>query len=508
MNKEIIINSSNEETRIAITEDNKFVDLYVERPESQRMVGDIYKGKVSRVLPGMQAAFISIGFSQNAFLHFSDVSDFTHMFNDDIEEDHQKEEKEKSKRNRYNVEKDLKQGQEIIVQIMKEPIGTKGPRVTTQISIPGRFVVLVPNEKYIGVSRRIGQIKEKKRLKNIAYKSLPKKFGLIIRTVAENKSDKLIINDINALIKLWQKIEQKIPDANPQSLIYKDMGMASSVIRDLFTSDVSKLVVDSRKMMRIISTYIRDVAPQLKQKIEYYNLKTPVFDKYNIEKELDKLISAKVWIKNGAYLVIQQTEAMVVIDVNSGKFIGKSDHETNSLKINIEAAREIARQVRLRDLGGLIVVDFIDVLQPENKVKIFMELKKEFHKDRAISKIEKMSRFGLIEMTRQRVRESVIHDLHDDCPTCHGSGLIPTIPTLVSQMERWIQRYRASNGDRRIVFRVADDVYKYLNRGKFSKRLRLMWKFWMKIDFKVDESLHFREFKVYDRKNKNEINLK
>ena len=219
MNKEIIINSSNEETRIAITEDKKFVDLYVERPESQRMVGDIYKGKVSRVLPGMQAAFISIGFSQNAFLHFSDVSDFTHMFIDDIEKDQNNEAKINSKINRYNVEKDLKQGQDIIVQVMKEPIGTKGPRVTTQISIPGRFVVLVPNEKYIGVSRKISQIKEKKRLKSIAYKSLPKNYGLIIRTVAENKTEKVIVNDINALIKIWKNIENKIPEAKTVSLI-------------------------------------------------------------------------------------------------------------------------------------------------------------------------------------------------------------------------------------------------------------------------------------------------
>jgi ribonuclease G len=508
MNKEIIINSSNEETRIAITEDKKFVDLYVERPESQRMVGDIYKGKVSRVLPGMQAAFISIGYTQNAFLHFSDVSDFTHMFTDDIEKEQNIEEKGKSKVNKFNVEKDLKQGKEIIVQIMKEPISTKGPRVTTQISIPGRFAVLVPNERYVGVSRRISQIKEKKRLKSIAHKALPKNYGLIIRTVAENISDKLIINDINALIKIWKKIESRIPESQTPSLIYKDMGMASSVIRDLFTSDVEKLVVDSRKMMRVITTYLKDVAPQLKKKIEYYNAKTPVFDVYNIEKELDKLISQKVWIKNGAYLIIQQTEAMVVIDVNSGKFIGKSDHETNSLKINMEASREIARQIRLRDLGGLIVIDFIDVLKPENKVKIQFELKKEFHKDRAITKIEKMSRFGLIEMTRQRVRESVIHDTHDDCPTCHGSGLIPTIPTLISQIERWIQRYRVTKGDRRIVFRVSEDVHRYLSRGRFSKRLRLMWKFWMKLDFRIDESIASREFRVFDRTNKNEIVVK
>lgn len=508
MNKEIIINSTNEETRIAILEDSKVVELFVERPEAQRMVGDIYKGKVSRVLPGMQAAFISIGHSQNAFLHFSDVSSFTHMFLYDIDHEDEPDDGLEVRKNQFNVEKDLKQGQDIIVQIMKEPIGTKGPRVTSQISIPGRFAVLIPNERYIGVSRKISHPAEKRRLKNIARKALPKNFGLIIRTVAEGKTDEVIINDIKSLIQQWKKIENRIPEAKTASLIYKDMGMASSVIRDLFTSDISRLVVDSRKLMRIIASYVKDVAPQLKKKIEYYRGKKPIFDEFNIENDLEKSISTKVWLKNGAYLIIQQTEAMVVIDVNSGKYIGKSDHETNSLKINIEAAREIARQVRLRDLGGLIVIDFIDVLQEDNKNKVFRELRKEFAKDRVITKIETMSRFGLIEMTRQRTKESVVHKSHEDCPLCHGSGLVPTIETLVSQIERWIQRYRATGGDRRIVIRVTPEIEKYMNKGKFSRRMQLMWKYWMKINFKVDKSYGFRRFKVYDRNNKNEIVMK
>ncbi len=330
MNKEIIINSSNEDTRIAILEDSKVVEIFVERPETQRMVGDIYKGKVSRVIPGMQAAFISIGLSQNAFLHFSDISDFTHMFLYDIEKDLENDNENESNADKFNVKKDLKQGQDIIVQIMKEPIGTKGPRVTSQISVPGRFAVLIPNERYIGVSRKINRIKEKKRLKNIARRVLPKSFGLIIRTVADGIPDKVIENDIQTLLKLWEKIEKRIPLSKTPSLVYKDMGMASSVIRDLFTKDVSKLVVDSRKLMRVIAAYVKDIAPQLKKNIEYYKGKLPLFDAYKIEQELEKSISTKVWLKNGAYLVIQQTEAMVVIDVNSGKYIGKADHETNS----------------------------------------------------------------------------------------------------------------------------------------------------------------------------------
>jgi ribonuclease G len=513
MTKEIIINSTNEETRIAITEEGRLMELFVERPEAQRMVGDIYKGKVSRVLPGMQAAFISIGLEQNGFLHFSDVSESTGQFLIDPDEEAERlsndnGKKEQSKRTYFNVAKELKKNNEIVVQIMKEPIGTKGSRVTSQISIPGRFCVLIPNENYIGVSRRISNFKEKKRLKSIARQILPSNFGLIVRTQAEGKSEKVLNNDIKSLIKVWEKINNTIKKSAAPSLVYKDMGMASSIIRDLFTSDVTRVVVDSRKLMREISQYVRDVAPQLKHKIEYYKNKKPIFEHFNIEDEIIRSMESKAWIKGGGYIVIEQTEALVSIDVNSGKFIGKKDHETNSLKINLAAAREVARQARLRDLGGLIVIDFIDMLNNENKMKVYSELRKEFHKDRSITKIEEMSRFGLMEMTRQRVRPSVIHSLHEECPQCGGLGLIPTPSTEVSQLERWIQSYRAGKGDRRITIRVTPEIYSYVMAGKFSKRLQLMWKYWVKIKFVKDENLGSREFKVYDRNNKTPITLK
>ena len=504
MNKEIIINSTNEETRIAILEDEHLMELFVERPEAQRMVGDIYKGKVSRVLPGMQAAFISIGLEQNAFLHFSDVSESTGQFLIDLEED---SEGANNKHDMFDAARDLKKGQDIVVQIMKEPIGQKGSRVTSQISIPGRFCVLIPNQKYIGVSRKISNFKEKKRLKNIARQALPPNFGLIVRTQAEGKTDKVISNDINGLLKIWGKIHEKIQKVKAPSQVYKDMGMASSIIRDLFTPDVTRVIVDSRKLMREISAYVREVAPQLKHKIEYYGNKTPIFEQYSIEDEINRSLESKVWIKGGSYLIIQQTEALVAIDVNSGKFIGKKDHESNSLKINLAACREIARQVRLRDMGGLIVIDFIDMLSNENKMKVYKELRKEFQKDRSITKIEELSRFGLIEMTRQRVRPSVIYSIHEDCPQCGGSGLIPSPSTLVSKIERWIQKYQAGNGDRRITIRVAPEIYSYVMSGKFSRRLQLMWKYWIKLKFVKDEMIPSREFKVFDRNNKTEITL-
>jgi ribonuclease G len=512
MNKEIIINATNEETRIAITEDERLVELFVERPEAQRMVGDIYKGKVSRVLPGMQAAFISIGLEQNGFLHFSDVSASTGQFLIDPVEETEKMTENGSngkgdKADFFKAARDLKNNQDIVVQIMKEPIGSKGSRVTSQISMPGRFCVLIPNHNYVGVSRKISNFKEKKRLKNIARQVLPANFGLILRTQAEGKSEKIISNDIKSLLKVWENINKEIKKAQAPALVYKDMGMASSIIRDLFTPDVTRVVVDSRQLMREITTYVKEVAPQLKHKIEYYKDRIPIFEKFKIEDEISRILDQEVWIKGGSYIIIQPTEALVSIDVNSGKFIGKKDQENNSLKINLAAAREIARQARLRDLGGLIVIDFIDMLSEANKLKVYKELKREFQKDRSITKIEEISRFGLIEMTRQRIRPSVIHSLHEDCPQCKGSGLIPTPSTELSQLERWIQKYRSGNGDRRITVRVSPEIYSYVMSGKFSKRLQLMWKYWMKLNFEKDTTLAPREFKIYDKDNKIPITL-
>jgi ribonuclease G len=506
MKKEIIINTTNEEARIAIRENNRLVELFVERPEAKHMVGDIYKGKVSRILPGMQAVFIDIGLEQNAFLHFSDVSHAIQRFIADFEDNEEGKNIEK-KQPEFFPEKELVKNQDIVVQIMKEPIGSKGSRVTSQISIPGRFAVLIPNHNIIGVSRKISNFREKRRLKTIVQKVLPKNYGLIVRTIAEGRGENDITNDIHTLIKIWEKINKKIKETQAPALVYKDAGIASSIIRDLFTSDVTNLVVDSRKLMREITIYIKDVAPALKHKIEYYKKNAPIFDYYNIEEEIKQSMASKVWLKNGAYIVIEPTEALVAIDVNSGKYIGKKDHETNSLKINLEAAKEIARQARLRDLGGLIVIDFIDVQQEENKLKIYQELKREFRKDRSITKLEALSRFGLLEMTRQRIRPSVLYSINEDCTQCHGTGVVPTIYTLVSEIERWIQRYRSNRGDRRISIHVTENTYKYMTEGRFNKRLLLMWKYWMKIKLVIDPILAFREFRVYDHTDQKELKV-
>ncbi|MEJ2055554.1 MAG: ribonuclease E/G, partial [Calditrichaceae bacterium] len=326
-------------------------------------------------------------------------------------------------------------------------------------------------------------------------------------TVAEGINDKIVKKDMNSLIKTWNKIEANIRQHPAPKLVYKDMAMASSIIRDLFSSDVDRVVVDSRKLMREIVSYLKYVAPKLAKKVSYYRGQQPIFDKFKIETEIEKMSQSKVWMRNGGYIIIEPTEALVSIDVNSGKFIGKQDHETNSLRINLEAAREIARQARLRDLGGLIVIDFIDMNQEENKQKIYNELRKEFNKDRSITKIEEVSRFGLIEMTRQRVRPSVLSTINDSCPVCDGTGMVPTLNTTVGRIERWIQRYRSGRGDRRITIRATPDLYTYLNQGRYNRRLKLMWKYWMKIKVVKDTGLEFGEFAVYDRLNKSPINI-
>jgi ribonuclease G len=507
MTKEIIINATNEETRIAIVEDAKLVELFVERPEYERMVGDIYLGKINRVLPGMQAAFVDIGLAQNAFLHFSDATDSP--IDDEVDyEDRNKHRRSREKKDYSDVAKRLKNNNDILVQIIKEPINTKGSRITSEVSLPGRFIVLIPGKKHIGISKKISGQKERKRLRQLVQSLLPDNFGVIIRTVADGKKERELKKDITTLLKTWKKIESKLKNEQSPAIIHKDMAMASSIIRDLFTVDVERVVVDSRRLMREISAYVKDVAPHLAHKVEYYKSPKPIFDEMKIEADIEKMGSHKVWFKHGGYLIIEPTEALVSIDVNSGKFIGKKDHESNSLKVNMEAAREIARQTRLRDLGGIIVVDFIDMTNEENKRKVFMVLKKEFSKNRSITKIEELSRFGLIEMTRQRVRPNVLQTINNPCPVCNGTGLVPTLNSTVSAIERWIQRYRSGRGDRRVSIRLTEDVYKYMTDKKAKRRLKLMWKYWMKINLYKDETLDIGEFAVYDRLNKSAINNK
>ncbi len=500
MKKEIIINSSIGETRIAILENGRLAELFVEQPENERMVGDIYLGKVVNVVRGMHAAFVNIGQPQDAFLHFSDIGDYFAEYKSFIDI-----ERPKDTINKKSQRGLPKEGQELLVQIIKEPISSKGSRISTELSFPGRFLVLVPNSDIIGVSKKIYSIKEKRKLKKIIREIKPKGFGLIVRTVAENKDTNTLKADLDALLKKWKRLEQKLAKVSPPTIIYKDAGMASSVIRDLFTSDVNRVLIDSKKLFREITSYLDDVAPSLRNRVEYFKSQKPIFDVFNIESEIAKSLSRKVWTPSGGYVIFDHTEALVSVDVNSGKYVRGKEPEETTLKINLEAAREIARQLRLRDIGGIIVIDFIDMLVLNNKKRLQDEFRRELKKDRAQSSIAPISEFGLIEMTRERVRPSLLYAFSEPCPTCDGIGRVSSKNTVLTRIERWIKRFKTERKEWSLKLIVHSSIANYVLKGLINRNRRLMWKYRLKIEVIGDDTLRTDQFKILLKKDQIDI---
>ena len=540
MKKEIIINVTATEIRIAITEDNRLAELYVESPEKERLVGDIYLGKIARVMPGIRAAFVDIGHKQDAFLHFSDIGstlkEYSSLIGDedsdvDTEDDGEEDgsspsggesrppqspqppprapERQQGQRGRDGGRRsenpNLASGQDIIVQVTKEPVGKKGVRVTSEISLPGRFLVLLPFDGKIGVSKRINNFKEKRRLRRIVSSILPEGFGLIVRTVAQDQDEAALRQDLEGLIKTWRDIEQSVKSEAAPALLYKDMATTSSVIRDLFSDDVERVVTDSKKLYREIRTYVKTVSPNLVEKIEYYGRREPVFDASGIEKEIASVLNRKVWLKSGGYIIIEQTEAMVVVDVNSGRYAANREQEQNSLRTNLEAAREVTRQLRLRDIGGIIVVDFIDLQDERNKKKVYDEMRKEFRKDRARITVLPMTDFGLVQITRQRIRQSILHSFSEPCPVCGGSGLVQSKSTLVNHVERWVRRLKSESHEWRLILRVHPSLVDYLREGRISRLTRMMLKFWVYIKIEGDTKIPIAEFRMISRKQNKDI---
>ena len=503
MKQDIIINSTTSETRIALLEDDQLVELYVERPENERMVGSLYKGVVRKVMVGMSAAFIDIGWSQDAFLHFSDVGGGNEIIK--ILKDSSLEAEEDRNRNRRWEGQDLRVGQEILVQVIKEPIGRKGPRVSSQVSLPGRYLVLIPNESYVGVSRKIANFKEKRRLKGMGSAVRPRGFGMIVRTVAETKTEADLAADVGRVIKEWHKMVKAIRELRGPGLVFRDMSMASSIIRDLFTTEVNSLVVDSRKHYTEIVSYVEDVAVGLRDKIILHKDRQPIFDKFGVEAEIEKSLARKVWLTGGGYIYFDATEALTAIDVNSGGFMGNRDHEENSLKVNLRASREICRQLRLRDLGGIIVIDFIDMSDERNRRRVFDEMRRNLRIDRSKWDIAPISPFGLMEMTRQRIRPSLVSTLREPCPVCDGTGLIPSLETVVTTLERWIKRFTSQAREHRLILTVNPQVKAYLTGGLRSRIARIMWSNRLFITLNADESLRISEFRAESPKQKKDV---
>ena len=484
MKKEIYISKGVGETRIAVKENGKLAELHVDKQSQVKTVGNIYKGIVENVIPGMQAAFVNIGEGPNAFLPFSEISDSELIV-----------EKSKKSQNSKEVDVLLQPGQEIIVQVIKEPFDKKGARVTTDLSIAGRFIVLIPKSKYIGVSKKMRDKYERRRLKKIALEIKQPGLGMIIRTVAEGKSDSQIENDYKSLIKKYNDLLYKAEKNEAPILVHNDLRVTSSVLRDLISEKVEKIVVDSKEDFKRIQKMVKEDALDIGDALEHYKKREPLFKDSGINNSMMKLLRKKAWLKSGAYLIIERTEAMVVVDVNSGKFVGKKGHEENSLKINLEAAKEICAQLRLRHLSGLILIDFIDMVKPENRKKVFLEMKKELRKDRAKVAVSEISEFGILEMTRERTGLSIIDSLTECCEVCNGNGRIVSKDTLLTRIDYWLRDYKKQHKDLRLKLYLHPQLAEYLKKEKTRDYIRLMWKNFIYLKVINDDTMNKNEFR-------------
>ncbi len=501
MKQSIIINADSYETRVALLEDEELVELLVERADQRRHVGDIYKGRVNAVLPGMQAAFVDLGLPKTGFLHASDLSESLPDLEDisDVEENGDRG----SRRRRApipKIEDHLKKGQEVLVQITKESIGTKGPRVTQQISLPGRFCVLMPGVDHVGVSRRIEDRAERMRIKAIISDLKPEGVGLIARTAGEGKGDPEFAADVKHLTSLWKKIDRKASTVRAPSVVHRELELTAGLIRDLFTQDVDEVVVDDKDSFAEIQSYLKSVSPELRDRVKLYKGRDPIFDEYGIEPQIEKTFERKVWLKKGGYICIDHAEALVAIDVNTGRFTGKKNQEETIFRTNLEAAREIPRQLRLRDIGGIIVIDFIDMESEGNKRAVLEEVRQELRKDRARTKAFAVSDLGLIEMTRQRERSSLLHYYTEDCPTCGGLGKVPSPETMLVKLERAMRRVAAQGGDRRITLKVNPEVALFFVEQEARRFAELEKRFRLQVDLKDDPQLKRGEMKVLNDK--------
>lgn len=446
MKKQIVVNVQVHESRIAILEDGHLVELEVERPDQRRLIGNIYKGRVEQVLPGIQSAFIDIGLDKRAFLHISDVARFDPFADSDVDE----EESHHQRRNSYhsqNIQDFCRSGEEILIQITKEPMGTKGPRCTSEIALAGRYLVLMPGQNHVGVSRKISSQKERRRIHQIIRELKPDGgIALIGRSAAEEQSREVLERDLNYLLKDWEDIKKKADVLDAPALLYKDMGMIVAMVRDLFSSDMNEFILDSKVEFERIKKYAKKVVPNLANRIKLYDDAIPIFDAYQVEEQIENMLKRKIWLKKGASIVIDNAEAMIAIDVNSGRNVGRGrGYEDTLLQVNLAAVDEIARQLRLRDLGGIIVIDFIDMESEKNRNILMEAFKNAMSSDRAKHRILPMNEFGMVVLTRQRVRQSIIERLSNPCPTCGGFGVVFSPVTVIARLERWLMRAKESD---------------------------------------------------------------
>lgn len=455
MVNEIIIDVGIEETRVALLEDKELAEIYIERTGRERLVGNIYRGKVCSVLPGMQAAFVDIGYEKNAFLYVTDAIISREFSEEDDEHSHEFK--------NFKIDELFRVGQEITVQVIKEPIGTKGPRVTTNITIPGRHLVLLPNADYIGVSRRIDTDVERSKLKKMVEKLKPKDMGLIVRTASEGKAEEDFDHDLSFLLKLWDKIKQKERSGAVPRCIHKDLSIIYRIVRDMFTWNTDRFVINDRNEYQKVIELVDMLSPALKHRVEYFSKNYDLFEYYQIESKITKALARKVWLKCGGYLVIDKTEALTVIDVNTGKFVGNNNLEDTVLKANLEATKEIAKQLRLRDIGGIIVIDFIDMHESEHKHMVLDSLRSSLKRDKTKTTVVGMTGLGLIEMTRKKVRQELSTAVKVDCPYCEGTGKILSPESVARNVEKELAHFCSQTIGNQIQVEVHPTVWSILH---------------------------------------------
>jgi ribonuclease G len=495
MANELIINVTPQETRVALLEDRALAELYIERAKDRGIVGNIYKGKVIKVLPGMQAAFVDVGLERSAFLYVSDVSGKV----EDYEEmGFQGEEMAIYFNPSSPIEDLLSEGQEIMVQVSKEPLGTKGTRITSHVTLPGRYLVFMPTVDHIGVSRRIKDEKERRRLREIVQTIKPPSGGFIVRTASEGAETDEIRKDMEFLLRLWENVQKRRENQPAPSLIHSDLTMVLRVIRDILSPQVSRILIDSKEEYDNILSFINTYMPKQKYEITLYEKKEPIFDAYGIEMEIDKISGRKVWLKSGGYIVIDMTEALVAIDVNTGRYVGKRNLADTILKTNLEAAKEIAYQLRLRNIGGIIIIDFIDMEREGDREKVYQVLEEALKKDRQKTNIFKISELGLIEMTRKRTRENITRILSEACPYCEGAGLIKSKTTVCYDLFRQIERTSSELGGHNIMVEVNPEIAGLLYEEERAGVEELERRLKKKIVIKGKPGFHQEQFNIIE----------
>jgi ribonuclease G len=519
MLKELVVNAAPHETRVALLENNTIVEVFIEREDETSIAGNIYKGRVQRVLPGMQAAFVDIGFDQAAFIYVDDVLDTaSHKVyqkfeqDNDVETDTQLNDENGEAKNltqnntswkaslnhECSIEDLLTEGQEIMVQVAKSSIGTKGPRITTHISLAGRYLVLMPTVDHIGISKKIENEAERKRLKELLLSIKQNNFGYIFRTQALGIDEETIKKEMDFLIKTWEGILAKSKVTSATSLVYKDLTITFRAVRDLMANEADKLIIDSKSEYENVQNFLKNLMPDVKLSVELYQGKESIFDAYNIEGDVARALKKKVWLKSGGYIIIEQTEALIAIDVNTGRYVGKHNFDETILKTNLEAVKEIAYQIRLRNIGGIIIIDFIDMKKEQHKNKVMAQMNEAMKKDKSQTNVLPLTELGLIQMTRKRTRKNLTRSLCEPCFYCNGDGNLLSGKSICHKIYRDLVSEEGDIMGNRFSVKVHPEIAQLLHGSENHLISSLEKQFAKPIAIYPEPHYHIEEYHIFE----------